>query len=84
MYFATRYNVKTRRYSQLGDLVNDVLLIYDNCETYNTSGSYFAKEACRQRNLVLKFLKEELQFIPPTTSNTVDTSESSERYCTSA
>ena len=80
MCFTTRYNVKTRRYSQLEDLVNDVLLIYENCETFNNPGSYFAKEACRQRNLILKFLKEELQFIPPTTSNTVDTSESSERY----
>ena len=77
--YVCRYNVKTRRYSQLEDLVQDILLIYENCEIYNNPGSYFAKEACRQRNLILKFLKEEMQYIVPT-NTTADTTEASERY----
>jgi hypothetical protein len=76
--YVCRYNVKTRRYLQLEDLVQDVLLIYENCETYNNPGSYFSKEASRQRNLILKFLREEMQYSIPTSAT--DTAESSERY----
>jgi hypothetical protein len=53
-----RDNITNRKYHCVQDLVNDVLLIYSNCELYNDSSSILGKEARRQKRSFNTFLND--------------------------
>jgi hypothetical protein len=56
-----RSNFQERKYSTVQELVEDLLLIYSNCELYNDEVSDLHKEAKRQKKKVLAFIKNELK-----------------------
>lgn len=53
-----RSNMQRRHYRAVEDLLADLLLMYDNCEFYNESGSLFGREARRQRRALIANLKQ--------------------------
>ncbi|RYH12576.1 hypothetical protein EON65_37885 [archaeon] len=51
-----REKLTKRQYAELEELVQDVLLIYENCQLYNMDDSAFSKEARRQKRQLKMFL----------------------------
>jgi hypothetical protein len=56
MYYRSKFT--GRVYTQLGELVDDFLLMYDNCELYNNPASDVVKESRRQKKMVLTWKKQ--------------------------
>jgi hypothetical protein len=67
-----RYNAKTKRYSSLAELVEDVLLMYENCKQYNVPASVFSTEGNRQCKLMKTFLRDVMNFPLPDSDAVVD------------
>ena len=58
LFILYRSKFNARVYSELSHLVDDLLLMYGNCELYNDPASDVVKECRRQKKMVLAWKKQ--------------------------
>jgi hypothetical protein len=52
-----RENINSGKYRTMTQFLEDLMLIYDNCETFNEEGSQIFKESKRQRREIKKVIE---------------------------
>ena len=51
---SVKKNLKNNKYKSVEECLNDVQLIWDNCKTYNSEGSWIYDLALKLENLMIK------------------------------
>ena len=56
-------NLKNNKYKSVEECLNDVQLIWDNCKTYNSEGSWIYDLALKLENLMIRQIQQNFSFL---------------------